>query len=341
MISHRRILMVHTGGTIGMRLRASGLTLGSEFINDLEKWLAKERFLSSSNISLECLEPLIDSADATPSHWSAIARLLWERRSSYDSAVVLHGTDTLSYSASALSFLLCGIGKSIVFTGSQIPFLQVGSDARANLRGALRCAFSRDLQEVCVFFDGRLLRGNRTHKASTSVGKSFVSPHWPTLARTKPAFRLNKAAFLHRRQKACPPAQLGNASIGLIKIYPGISEAVISAALDAHPSGIVLELYGSGTGPLKDRSLVRAFRRARSQRTPLFAVSQCQDGVISEPSYESSQRYRELGVVSGFDLTTEAALTKLHYLHALGEPDMRGAMLNPIAGEISSGDFCE
>src|SRR5262249_47317297 len=155
---------------IGMKHGPSGLAPSADFVTRLEHWLDRRPSLSGCEIALDLHEPLIDSAEAAPGHWSSIAQKLWSKRRSFDAAVVLHGTDTLAYTASALSFLLTGLGKPIILTGSQAPFWAARSDAPSNLRDALRCALSPEVVEVCICFDGVLLRGNRTRKYSTHVG---------------------------------------------------------------------------------------------------------------------------------------------------------------------------
>jgi len=322
---------------MGMRPGPSGLVPSSDFITLLERWFARERSLNGCEPTFDLHEPLIDSAEATPSHWCAIAQKLWRKRKSFDAAVVLHGTDTLAYTASALSFLLVGFGKSVVLTGSQIPFSAPRSDAPSNLRNAIRCALLPEVLEVCICFDGVLLRGNRTQKFSTRVGGGFMSPHWPPLAMMRNNIEINLAALLPLTSNATAPVPLGTASIGLLKLYPGISGRVLAAAVDAHPDGLVLELYGSGTGPTMDNSLVRELKRAASRKGLLIGVSQCPHGIVAEPSYVSSQLYRDLGVISGHDLTPEAALAKLHYVRALGaaEPEIAARIARPLAGELT------
>src|SRR5262249_51943626 len=195
------------------------------------------------------------------------------KRKSFDAAVVVHGTDTLAYTASALSFLLVGFGKSVVLTGSQIPFSSPRSDAPSNLRNAIRCALLQEVLEVCICFDDVLLRGNRTQKFSTRVGDGFMSPHWPPLAMVTNDVEINLGALLPLTSNATAPVRLGAASIGLLKLYSGISGRVLAAAVDAHPDGLVLELYGSGTGPTMDNSLVRELKRAASRKGLLIGVS--------------------------------------------------------------------
>jgi L-asparaginase len=339
-MNRSRLLVLYTGGTIGMRPHPSGLVPGGDLISELESSVVREPSLLRCDVTFDLHEPLIDSAEAAPGHWCSVAQKLWSKRNSFDASVVLHGTDTLAYTASALSFLLAGLGKAVVLTGSQVPYSLPQSDAPSNLSGAVACALRPEIAEVCIFFDGVLLRGNRTQKSSTRVGQSFVSPHWPPLARVQVSLELNEAALLPRAANPSPPVRLGEASIGLLKFYPGMSGRVISAAVGAHPDGLVIELYGSGTGPTMDEGLVGALKSAALRKTPLVGVSQCPFGSVGEPSYVSSRLFHELGVINGHDLTPEAALTKLHYVCALQRPgDVAAQMAQPVAGELTPVEF--
>jgi L-asparaginase len=273
----KTILMLYAGGTIGMVEGRSGLVPSRRFGGQIEEWLERRRELRGHRYLIEVAEPLIDSANAEPATWHGIARMIWARRNQIDGAVVLHGTDTLAYTASALSFLLVDFGKPIVLTGAQVPFSFPRSDGEANVRGALAFALTARVREVCVYFDGMLLRGNRTRKWSTQAGEGFFSPHWPELGRLGTRPRVNGAALLHIAPAARPrrPAKVGVASVGLLKLYPGISDRLLSAAADAHPGGLVLELYGAGTGPAKSKAIRDALRAITSRGTPVVGVSQC------------------------------------------------------------------
>jgi L-asparaginase len=332
-----RILILYAGGTIGMRPGALGLIPSKQFLFDLQKWVDQQPEIQHCEFVFQIHEPLIDSAEAIPSYWSSVALALYAGREKFDSAIVLHGTDTLAYTASALSFLLGGLGKAVILTGAQIPFGSQDSDAASNIRGAILCASKLEITEVCIFFDGILLRGNRTQKSSTRVGNSFVSPHWPELGRVGANVKLNVAALLPPARERQVPITMSDASIGLLKLYPGISEQVIAAFVEAHPSGLVLELYGSGTGPSMNEAVLNAFKRAIAAKTPVVGVSQCPHGEVTAPSYATSRILRDIGVINGRDMTSEAALTKLHFLWARRTPwrSLAGMLERPLAGELT------
>ena len=333
-------LILYAGGTIGMEPGSSGLVPGRRFASKIDEWLRASGDFGDHRCLVELVEPLIDSANAEPATWHGLASSIWARRNQVDGVVVLHGTDTLAFTASALSFLLAGFGKPIILTGAQLPFSQPGSDGEANLRGALACAAEARIREVCIFFDGRLLRGNRARKWSTRTGDGFFSPHWPELGRLDRTLELAAAALLPEAAAAdvAMPGRPGSASVGLLKLYPGISARIIAAAADAHPDGLVLELYGAGTGPSTSAAIRDVLRAITSRRTPLVGVSQCVQGRVAQDLYASSRALAECGVANGFDLTPEAALTKLAYLRSREIPFERiaAAIARPLAGELTA-----
>ena len=311
--------ILYTGGTIGMTAGVSGLVPDIGFEARLKEWI--EDFSLGFSIKIRTLMPLIDSADAIPEHWLKLSQEIMRTQATSDGVVILHGTDTMAYTASALSFLLASLPKPIVLTGAQIPFGMSGSDAKANLAGAIRWAADSRINEVCIYFDGKLLRGNRAIKFGTRIGESFRSPHWPILA--GPEGELNAGALLDRsRRDPAPtlPATLAAHPVALIKVYPGMSASIIRAAAENPTRGLVLELFGSGTAPVLNAEIQHLLRDLAARERPVIGVSQCPHGVVSPRAYASNQALSEAGVIPGHDLTPEAALTKLNYLLALGTP---------------------
>ena len=334
------ILVIHTGGTIGMTDGPSGLVPDPCFADRLAPWIAAQRF--PARIDVHPLETLIDSADATADHWHTIARVVVDRHAGFDGIVILHGTDTMAYSASALSFLLNGLAKPVILTGAQLPFATPGTDAERNISDALAWANHDSIREVCIAFDGQLLRGNRSVKFSTHVGDGFASPHWPVLGRSRrgrarAAQAIEPSALLRPRPASSLTLSAPDNAVGLLKIYPGLSVRLVQAAAEAHPSGLVLELYGSGTAPRLNASLYGTLNDLSRCGLPLVAVSQCTRGAVHQPAYASSHLLRDAGVIFGHDLTPEAALTKLSCLVGRGESksDLIEAMVTSMAGEMT------
>lgn len=339
-LAGRTTLILYAGGTIGMEPGPSGLVPDRRFAGQIEEWLRAKSGFDGPRCLVDSVEPLIDSANAEPATWHGLASRIWAVRNRIDGVVVLHGTDTLAFSASALSFLLAGFGKPIILTGAQVPFSQPDGDGEMNLQGALTCAAEARIREVCIFFDGRLLRGNRTRKWSTRRGDGFFSPHWPELARLDGTLEIAASALLAIDGSVEPvgPGRAGEASVGLLKLYPGISDRIIAAAADAHPGGLVLELYGAGTGPSTSGAIRDVLRAITLRKTPLVGVSQCVQGRVTQDLYASSRALAECGVANGFDLTPEAALTKLAYLRSCGTTfdRMASAIARPLAGELTT-----
>jgi L-asparaginase len=338
-MSSKSILVLHAGGTIGMVAGTSGLVPGRRFIAQIEDWIGRQRDLHHHDYRIETLDPLIDSADAEPATWLALARRIWTMRDLIDAVVVLHGTDTMAYTASAASFFLIGLGKPVILTGAQLPFSVPDSDGEMNVLGALACAAEGSIREVCIFFDHKLMRGNRTRKWSTDKGDAFLSPHWPELARVEHGLHVAHEALLPPvAGSPSPPRSSGaHTAVGLVKLYPGMSDYVVSAAADAHPGGLVLELYGSGTGPAANKLMRRTLQGIAARGTPLIGVSQCFHGRMTPAIYASGRALAECGIANGYDLTPEAALTKLTYLQERDtSPDLVAAeMARALAGEIT------
>jgi L-asparaginase len=334
-MSKHSILVVYAGGTIGMIRGRRGLVPSDRFATRIGDWIAAEHSLAGINFDVIACDPLIDSADASPSSWHHLAAIIWEKRETFDATVILHGTDTLSYTASALSFLLSDFNKPIVLTGAQLPFSAESTDARSNFIGALHSA-TADIREVCVFFDGVLLRGNRTRKWGTRVGESFISAHWPALGRIDGDLQISNTALLPASPpRTSAPRTIPAGSAGLLTVFPGFGADLLLAAADAYPAGLVLELYGVGTGPTE--SMCNALRHITSRGIPIVGVSRCARGVLEPDQYENGRMLAECGVANGYDLTPEAAMTKLHWLWCASSARANTAAVIaiPIAGELT------
>lgn len=326
-----RVLLLHTGGTLGMAGRRPSALKPASFFRTL-KSRAPELFeLADIDLELACN---IDSAEMQPEMWSRIAAQLYERLAEYDAAVVTHGTDTLAYTASALSFMLQGLRKAVVLTGSQRPLGEIRSDARLNLIDAVTSAL-RGPKEVTVCFDSRLYRGNRVRKVKVSEYDAFESPNSPVLgtlgvsATFEPG--LPPSGRFRLREKVDP-------RVFLLKVYPGMSPEIPLAILD-HVRGMVIEAYGAGNFPLteQERSLAPLFREAESRQIPLVLVSQAYRNGVDLTLYESGAFALKHGAISGFDMTPSAAMVKLmqalKYCRDIDE--IRSVMQTPLAGELT------
>ncbi len=333
----KRILVIYTGGTIGMVNTPQGYAPQKEAFHALLNSLPELHARAMPQWDIVDMEPLLDSSNITVVEWNAIGRMIAERYDAYDGFVILHGTDTMAYTASALSFMLRYNNKPVVLTGSQIPLCEIRNDARDNLITALLIAAGGMVHEVCLYFGGKLLRGNRTIKYSADDLIAFESPNYPALAEAGIAIRYNRAALLPPCKGDFSLQPLENFPIGVIKVFPGIQFDLFDSIMTERLRGIVIETFGAGNIPGHAGALLPIIRRASENGTIIIVCSQCPHGTVSLGAYETSSALREAGAVSGYDITTEAAVAKLYYLFSRGlsSDAIRTRMERSLRGEIS------
>ncbi|WP_375445242.1 asparaginase [uncultured Fibrella sp.] len=318
------ILVIYTGGTLGMVYDRSadpaktGQLMPFDFSQVIEK--VPEIGRLDFDVSLINLEPIIDSSDVKPTVWVRLAQTIETHYDQFDSFVILHGTDTMAYTASALSFMLTNLGKPVILTGAQLPIGVARTDARENLLTALEIAADRQdgrpaVPEVCIYFNSLLLRGNRAKKRESVHFNAFHSENYPHLAMAGVRIEYNRP-FIARQDMALPfsISTAVDDNVTILKLFPGIKPAVINAVL-AIPGlrGVVLETFGAGNVPT-DAWLAEALRAAIARGVVIVNVSQCEGGRVTQGQYQTSTRLQQIGVVSGADMTTEAAITKLMVL---------------------------
>jgi L-asparaginase len=330
------VFVLHTGGTIGMVPTAAGHAPVANALGPYLDWIVANSGGELAPISFLELDPPIDSANATPEDWCTIARILYERRADHSGFVVLHGTDTMAYTSSALSFLLPGFGKPVVVTGSQIPITRIRSDGRQNFIGALQVATRSELHEVTLLFGEVLLRGNRATKMDASGLDAFDSPRFPPLA------EIGIDIVVHRELLRPPDnssrltaGRLGH--VAAMRLFPGFSASILANLCQPPLQGLVIEAYGAGNGPSEDRDFLAAIETATSQGIVVVVVTQCVRGSVQPGAYATGSALINAGAVPGYDMTPEAALTKLAVL--LGQDFSRATverlMQQDIAGELS------
>ena len=340
MTENKRICLIHTGGTIGMTRSERGYKPEEGYLEKMLEEISDLKLPQMPKYNLIELSPLLDSSDMAVAEWNRIGEKIAELYGSYDGFVILHGTDTMAYTAAALSFMLENLSKPVILTGSQIPLCEVRSDGRDNLITSMLIAAEGRVAEVCLYFGGRLLRGNRATKMSSDGLGAFKSPNFPPLAEAG----INiKYAELPRRQ---PPneefrlVRFSELPIGVLKVFPGINFSLFDAVMTEKLKGVVLETFGAGNIPGEGNSLLPIIRRAFAAGAVVTVCSQCPAGTVSLGAYAASSALLEAGAVSGFDMTTEAAVAKLYYLFAkgYGKDDIKRKMEESLRGELTKGD---
>jgi L-asparaginase len=313
-----RILIIYTGGTIGMVHDPVQNTLRPF---DFEKITAQVPELSRFDyrLSVHSFTPLIDSSDIQPRIWTELAGVIYHNYADYDGFVILHGTDTMSYTASALSFMLENLDKPVILTGSQLPIGEIRTDAKENLITSIEIASARKngrplINEVCIFFDYRLFRGNRSSKFSSSKFEAFHSPNYPVLAEAGVHIEYYEQQMLPAASGALEVSRALDPDIAVLKLFPGIGEEFVRCVLGTKGlKGLVLETFGSGNAPTSGW-FIEALRTAVEKGLIIYNVTQCSAGAVEQGRYETSRKLKEIGVTGGADITTEAAVTKMMYL---------------------------
>jgi L-asparaginase len=288
-------------------------------------------------LHLHEFEPLLDSSDMVPGDWLRIARAVEENYQDVDGFVILHGTDTLAYTASALSFMLEGLGKPVIVTGSQVPLSELRSDARENLVASALLAARDDLHEVCVFFGGKLFRGNRVTKVSASGFDAFDSPNEAVLAEVGVDIVMGPTLARPATGTAVRVHELADVSVAAVRLFPGIEAELLRVMLSPPVQAVVLETYGAGNAPTRDRALVDVIAQATARGVVVVNCTQCLRGRVDMGGYATGSALARAGVVSGADMTPEAALSKLIWLLGKGLPSAQVAELvgTNLRGELT------
>lgn len=313
------ILLIYTGGTIGMIKDAdSGVLKAFDFKNLLKR--IPELKLLDCNIETVSFKKPIDSSNMNPKYWIQIVNIIEKEYSKYDGFVILHGSDTMSYTASALSFMLENLAKPVILTGSQLPIGDLRTDAKENLITSIQIASLQEnnkpvIKEVGLYFEYKLYRGNRTTKINAEHFEAFDSLNYPLLAESGVHIHVNKEYLLKPNiRKSMIFHKEMDENIALIKLFPGISEHVVSSILNISGlKGVILETYGAGNTTTEEW-FVKSIEKAIKKGVVLINVTQCSGGSVVMGQYETSKHLKEQGVISGKDITTEAAICKLMYL---------------------------
>src|SRR5690554_5073563 len=337
-----KVLLIYTGGTIGMVEDAETGALVAFDFNHLSDQIP-ELYRINAELKVVSLGMPIDSSDMNPLIWQDIAQQVVDNYDAFDGFVVLHGTDTMAFTASALSFMLQGLKKPVILTGSQLPIGTIRTDGKENLLTSIEIAASKDkndesiIQEVAIYFEYSLYRGNRTSKVSAHAFEAFVSPNYLELAVAGVDIKYNSSAFYKTSLSALEYKFKMDDRVALMKIFPGFSTHVYKSMFDIEKvKAVVIESFGAGNVP-NNSTFFEMIRTYIASGGIVINITQCSSGSVSQGKYANSTMLKEMGVISGGDLTTEAAITKIMYLLGNYEDtsEINRLMQTSVVGELS------
>lgn len=335
-----KIQIIYTGGTIGM---VNDTKTGALIPFDFEqiKVNVPELVRLDYQLDVQSFDPVLDSSNMNPKVWQTLAEMIATAYDHYDGFVILHGSDTMAFTASALSFMLQNLEKPVVLTGSQLPIGEIRTDAKENLITALEIAAAKSngrstVPEVCIYFDYQLFRGNRSIKYSAEKFEAFASPNYPVLAEAGIKLKFYPNYILPAGKGGLVCNTIFSDELLVLKLFPGITPSAVEAILGANVKAIILEAFGSGN-TTTETWFIEALKRAVDEGKTIVDISQCKGGAVVLGLYQTSKALLDLGIISGSDMTFEATVTKLMYLmgQGYGNQEIRERFKQSLAGEIS------
>lgn len=334
----KKVYIAYTGGTIGMKKTGDGYMPAAGYLEKMMNTIPELRSDILPDYQICEYEPLLDSSNMTPDDWLKIANDIAAHYQEFDGFVVLHGTDTMAYTASALPFMLQGLQKPVILTGAQIPLCKIRNDARENLITALLIAANYKIPEVCLCFGDKLLRGNRAVKVDADSLDAFESPNFPELGTVGIEININWDLVLPpaKTHKPLTVNPLNEARVAGLRLFPGISVDIIKNFLQPPIRGLILQTYGMGNAP-ENLKLISALKAANDRGVVIVNCTQCLKGTVKMEDYATGTALAKAGVISGFDMTIEAALAKLSFLlnQKLSVAKIKKMMQTDLRGELT------
>ncbi|MBD1581352.1 asparaginase [Pseudoalteromonas sp. S16_S37] len=335
-MKRKKIYIAYTGGTIGMKQSSRGYIPAEGYLTETVKNNAEFTREEMPLFDIHEYCPLIDSSDMSPLHWQMIADDIQKKYEQYDGFVVLHGTDTMAYTASALSFMFENLTKPVIVTGSQIPLSQLRSDGQVNLLNAMYLAANYPIAEVSLFFNNKLFRGNRATKAHADGFDAFASPNLQPLAQSGINIQLKEGKLSPYVEQALQVTNIVPQPIGILYLYPGISDEIINSVINSNIKALILLSFGVGNAPQQPNFLA-SLKAASERGVVVINLTQCIQGQVNMGGYATGNALLNSGVLSGFDMTIEACIAKLHYLFSqkLELETVRHLMQDNLRGEMT------
>lgn len=334
----KNIYLIYTGGTIGMQKTEQGYQPVPGFLGQHIAKMPAFQHSEMPKITLKEYQPLLDSSNMTPTQWQMVGQDILDNYQKYDGFVVLHGTDTMAYTASALSFMLENLSKPVILTGSQIPLIEIRNDARDNLINSLLIASHYAIPEVCIYFAGKLFRGNRARKMNAQSYDAFESPNFQPLATVATDINVRTDLLLPTPRIPLQLQPIKNDAIAVIELFIGMSIELLEQILTPSLQALVLKTFGAGNAPDNNPELLNILKKAIDRGCIIVNCSQCPYGRVEMQRYATGGALSQIGVISGFDMTPETVITKLMYLFSknLEINEIKRLMQTNLRGELST-----